>query len=187
MKEEKLLSGWRLTLARVLVLLAVLGITVAAFALRDRAQALGAYGYPGIFLISIIANSTVILPVPAFALTYTMGAIFNPLGVALASAAGAAIGELTGYIAGLSGEGLIAHGKTYQRYQEWTSRFGGWTIMFLAAIPNPLFDVAGMAAGALRMRVTHFLFFTFLGKAFKMLLISYAGLFSAEWLLGFFE
>jgi uncharacterized membrane protein YdjX (TVP38/TMEM64 family) len=98
MKEEPFLSGWRLKAARILSLVLVVGITVAVFIFREQAQKLAAYGYLGIFLISIIANATVILPVPGVALTFTLGAVFNPLGVALASAAGGRIDGLSGRI-----------------------------------------------------------------------------------------
>jgi uncharacterized membrane protein YdjX (TVP38/TMEM64 family) len=181
MKEEPFLSGWRLKAARILSLVLVVGITVAVFIFREQAQKLAAYGYLGIFLISIIANATVILPVPGVALTFTLGAVFNPLGVALASAAGASLGELTGYLAGFSGEGIIPHNRTYQRIHEWTARHGSWVILVLAFIPNPLFDLAGAAAGALRMPLVKFLFWAFLGKLGKMLLFAYGGAFSADW------
>ena len=36
-----------------------------------------------------------------------MGAIFNPIGVAVAAGLGAAIGELSGYLAGFSGQGVV--------------------------------------------------------------------------------
>jgi membrane protein YqaA with SNARE-associated domain len=48
-------------------------------------------------------------------------------------------------------------------------------IFGLAAIPNPFFDFAGIAAGALRFPVWQFLFWSFLGKTVKMLFFAYAG------------
>ena len=55
--------------------------------------------------------------------------------------------------------------------------------MALALIPNPLFDVAGAAAGALKMPVLEFLLWAFIGKTIKMLLFAYAGATSMDWLL----
>ena len=43
-------------------------------------------------------------------------------------------------------------------------RFGDATVFVMAAIPNPLFDVAGMAAGSLRFPLWRFLLAAFLGK-----------------------
>ena len=97
------LSGWKLTFVRVLVLLAVITLTIFLILNRDRVQELEALGYPGIFLISLFSNATLILPVPGVLFTSAMGAVFNPYWVALAAGCGAALGELTGYVAGFSG------------------------------------------------------------------------------------
>lgn len=182
MSRKAGLSGWKLSLARILALGAAIAITVLAFVFREQARQLSAYGYPGIFLISLLANATLILPMPGIALTFAMGAVFNPFWVAIAAGLGSAIGELTGYLAGFSGEGILADHPTFERIKDWTARRGNWIILLLALIPNPLFDLAGMAAGVLRMSVPRFLFWTSLGKTGKMLLASYAGSASIDWL-----
>lgn len=187
MSEGPWLAGWRLTLARALALAAVIAITALVFVYRERAQELSEYGYPGIFLISVIANATVILPVPGVALTFTMGSVFHPAAVALAAGAGATIGELTGYLTGFSGGGIIPKGATYERFEAWIQRFGGWFILVLAAIPNPLFDIGGAIAGALKMPVYEFLLWAWIGKTIKMLAFAYAGAYSIEWLMHLFQ
>jgi len=175
-------SGRRLTILRLLALLGVIAITVFIFAIRDRAEQLAAYGYPGIFVLSALANATLILPAPGWAVTFAMGAVFHPLGVALAAASGATLGELTGYMAGFSGQAVIENARTYEKLLGWMRRYGALTIVFLAAIPNPVFDLAGVAAGALRMRVGLFLLYTWIGKMIKMLLLAYGGAASIDWL-----
>src|SRR5512141_568640 len=87
----------RLTLARVVAVLLVVGISLFIFSIRDRAAELAKFGYPGIFVLSLRANATVILPAPGLLFVFAMGAIFNPIGVALAAGAGSALVELTGY------------------------------------------------------------------------------------------
>lgn len=165
------------------MLLGVIAITVFIFSIRDQAEKLQGYGYPGIFALSILSNATLILPAPGIALTFAFGAVFNPVGVALAAGAGSAIGELTGYLAGFSGQGVVEQTPLYDRLEDWTDKYGGWTILVLALIPNPLFDVAGAAAGALKMPVLEFLLWAFIGKTIKMLLFAYAGATSMDWLL----
>jgi uncharacterized membrane protein YdjX (TVP38/TMEM64 family) len=184
--QSKWLSGWRLQAARILALVAVILITVYVFSIRDQASELQAYGYPGIFLLSMLANATVILPAPGIALTYAFGAVFNPIGVALAAGAGAALGELTGYLAGFSGQGVVDDIPMYDRITAWTEKYGGWVVLILAFIPNPFFDIAGAAAGALKMRVHIFLFWAFIGKVLKMLLFAYAGAASLDWVINLF-
>ena len=57
--------------------------------------------------LSILANGTVILPAPGVIFVFAMGAIFNPFWVAVAAGAGAALGELTGYLVGFSGQAVV--------------------------------------------------------------------------------
>ena len=40
-----------LTLARILALVAVIGISIFVYSIRDRAEEFAVYGYPGIFII----------------------------------------------------------------------------------------------------------------------------------------
>jgi uncharacterized membrane protein YdjX (TVP38/TMEM64 family) len=90
------LTGWKLTVVRVLVILAVIALTVFLFLNRDRVQELEALGYPGIFLISLLSNATLVLPVPGVLFTSAMGAVFSPYLVAIAAGTGATLGEITG-------------------------------------------------------------------------------------------
>jgi len=173
-----------LTLVRLAALAACVAITVYIYSIRDQTRALAAYGLPGIFLLSLLSNATVILPAPGLALTFAFGGVMPPAAVALAAGAGAALGEMTGYLAGYSGQGIAARTKAYARLEAWTSRFGGFAIAALALIPNPFFDVAGATAGMLRMPVATFLFWTWFGKTLKMLAIAYAGAASVDWLDG---
>ncbi len=177
---------WRTTALRVLALVAVIAITVAAFLLKDEVENLELLGYPGIFLISLISNATIVLPAPGFIVTLVAGSIFNPFLVAVAAAAGAALGELTGYLAGYSGRGVFERVPSYHRLKELMINYGGWTVLVLAAVPNPLFDVAGAAAGALRMPVAAFLIWAFAGKMIKMLAIAYTGALALDRILNLF-
>jgi uncharacterized membrane protein YdjX (TVP38/TMEM64 family) len=171
-----------LRLIQALTFVAVIALTVLIYSLRDQAQALAHYGYPGIFLLSILANATIILPAPGLAIVFTAGGVFPPLGVGLAAGAGATLGELSGYLAGFSGQGVISNQAVYNRFEGYMKRFGGPAISLLAFIPSPFFDMAGIAAGALHMPVTQFLVWCFLGKLPKMLLFAYAGAYSIDWL-----
>jgi membrane protein YqaA with SNARE-associated domain len=175
----------RLLIFRLLMVVAVIAITIFIFSIRDQVEEYSQYGYPGIFLLSILGNATIILPAPAFAITFAAGAIFNPIGVALAAGAGSAIGELTGYMAGYSGRGVIEKVEIYKKLEGWTERYGGWTILALAVIPNPFFDLGGVAAGALRMPAPVFLAWAFVGKTIRMLAIAYAGSKSIDWIVEF--
>ena len=170
-------------LARVGVLLLVIALTVGIYLLRDQAKSLANLGYVGIFLLSILANATIILPAPGVAFVFGMGAVYNPLLVALAAGAGAAIGELSGYLAGYSGNIVIQNRARTQQLMGWMRKYGPWTILVLGFIPNPIFDVAGIVAGMLKMPLWKFLLFCMIGKVIKMLLFAYAGSLSIPWLM----
>lgn len=178
------LEGRGLTLVRLLALTLVIAITVFVYTIRDRADQLAVYGYPGIFLIALLTNATVFLPAPGIAVVFAMGAVFNPFFVGIAAGAGGALGELSGYLAGFSGQAIIERAKLYERLTRWVQKNGFLTILFLASIPNPTFDVAGMAAGALKMAMPKFLLAVWIGVTLKMILFAYAGAHSITWIIG---
>lgn len=168
-------SQTRLVATRLLALFLVIGISVFVYSVRDQAAKLAVYGYPGIFVLSFLAYATVFLPAPGIAVVFTMGALFNPFLVALSAGSGAALGELTGYLAGYSGQGLAERAKLYSKLEGWMRKNGPLTIFFLSAIPNPFFDLAGASAGVLRMPALKFLLSCWLGEVVKMTFFSFAG------------
>jgi uncharacterized membrane protein YdjX (TVP38/TMEM64 family) len=168
-------KGWKLNLLRGLILVAVLAITVILFINRDQVEKFEALGYPGIFIVSLLSNATIILPVPGIIITSAMGTIFNPFWVAIAAGSGATLGELSGYLLGFSGQGVIENRVWYDRICTWMRKYGDITILVLAIIPNPFFDIAGLVAGALKLPVWRFLLWTLVGKTIKMLAFAYGG------------
>ena len=176
--QAKTSAFWTSTPFRVLVIFAVLGISVAIFAFRDQLVQLAALGYIGVFLISLLGNATIILPAPSLFIVFTAGGVLNPLLVGLVAGAGEALGELTGYAAGFAGRAVIEDHQTYQRMVRWMERRGGITVFVLSAIPNPFFDLAGIAAGTLNYSVWRFLLFCWLGKTLKTTMVAFAGAYS---------
>jgi uncharacterized membrane protein YdjX (TVP38/TMEM64 family) len=173
----------RLTIIRILVLVGVAAFIVALFIFRDQVKKLEDYGYVGIFLISIAANATIIIPLPGVAFTTAMGAIFNPIGVAVAAGLGAAFGELSGYLAGFSGQAVIERAELYNRLTRWMKEHQSLAYLMITVvsfIPNPLFDLAGMAAGALKLPIWKFFIACAVGKIIKMLAFAYAGYYSFD-------
>jgi len=180
-------SNFQTNILRVLALVAVVAITWYVFSIRERVEQFSEFGYPGIFLIALLANATILLPAPGVAVIYAMGAVFHPLGVGLAAGTGGALGELSGYLAGFSGQAVIERTDMYERTKPWVDKYGGWAILVLSAIPNPFFDAAGIAAGIAKMPLRTFLFFVWIGQLIKMTLFAYAGRYSLEWLAQFFN
>lgn len=182
-KPPKKQTRLGINVLRIAALLAVICLSILIFAMRDQTRKLGIYGYPGIFLISILANATVLLPAPGVAIVVAMGGVLNPLFIGLAAGAGATIGEISGYLAGFSGQLVLERLGPYQRITRWMQRYGPLTILLLAAVPNPFFDLAGMSAGALKMPIARFIFWCLLGELIKMLVFAYTGAYSVDWLV----
>jgi uncharacterized membrane protein YdjX (TVP38/TMEM64 family) len=180
---KKKISKQTLNIIRVLILVGVIALTIVLVINREKIQELKAYGYPGIFLFSILANATIFVPVPGVVFTSAMGAVFNPLFVSVAAGAGAALGELSGYLAGFSGQAVVEGSERYQRVVRWMEKYGDITILVLAFIPNPLFDLAGIIAGILKMPIWKFLIYCVIGKILKMMIFAYSG----YWVINFID
>ncbi len=167
----------RTTLARILALALVIGISVGVYFLGDQAEKLKPYGYAGVFVIVLLSYATVILPAPGIAVVFAMGGsgFLHPAGIALAAGAGAALGELTGYLAGFSGQAVVARVKFYNQVTVLMQKYGSLPIVLLSVIPNPVFDIVGIAAGALKIPVLKFLFWCWIGETIKMLFLAYGG------------
>jgi uncharacterized membrane protein YdjX (TVP38/TMEM64 family) len=174
----------------VKLVIAVVGLIVISFAfsaLLDVAKSrlnLDFYqfetlAYISVFAASMLANMTIIAPVPfAVAIMATAAQEFNPVLVALCAATGGSIGELSGYYAGRLGKKIAIPDSIigYKRVEHWLQKYGVWAIMVLAFQPIIPFDIGGLFAGATRMPLHKFLPALWIGKFPKYILLTYAGL-----------
>lgn len=149
---------------------------------------LSGWGYAGIFLISLIGNASVILPIPSMIFVFLMAKEFNPLLLAIFAGLGSAIGEMTGYGIGLGGASITEKKKAefkkkLESIEKLFIRYGGfWVIVIFAATPLP-FDIVGLASGVLRYSPKKFFIATFIGKLMLNLVIAFAGLYSLTWVI----
>ena len=144
-------------------------------------------GYSGLWIISFIAAGSIVLPLPgpvAVCLAATPDLGLNPLVIGLVSASAEALGEMTGYIAGISGRSLLKRNKYYPRVQSLILRRGALFLLVGAIIPNPLFDVIGIAAGGVAYPIRKFLAIVFIAKAIKSVAIAYACLWGIDSIQG---
>jgi uncharacterized membrane protein YdjX (TVP38/TMEM64 family) len=171
----------------LLSIIFVIAISVALFLFRERVSELNNYGYLGAFLISLIANATVILPMPGLLILIALGAAFNPILVALAGAIGGALGEMTGYVLGRSGRGITSQNKWYTKADYWMKRRGFLTVFLFALLPFLPLDIAGLIAGVSRFSIWKFLLACFLGKAVLYIIMIQTGTWGWEAILRFFS
>jgi len=145
---------------------------------------LRSYGYFGVFVINVVGAASILLPSPAAASVLGGGALLDDfLGVpawfwvGIVAGLGEAIGEFSGYAAGYGGRVFIEARPSYARVRRWMERRGALTLFLMSTVPNPAFDIVGLAAGAVQMPMRRFFFSVLAGKVIKDMWL--AGLASA--------
>ncbi len=163
-------------------IVATLLMATAVIYYWEEVRALEQYGYVGAFLISILGGATIIVPVPMLAVVFALGGVmeFTWL-VGIANGVGETIGALTIYMTGYGGGSALYYSKhgriqaAYERLMGWMEKRGAITLFLLAAILNPFFYPAALAAGALRFGVKKYFIVCLAGKTIKGMTVAYVG------------
>lgn len=152
----------------------LIGATVLL--LSDQIAALGDWGYVGAFLVSMMGSATILVPVPGWAVVVGLAKTLDPLILGIVAGLGSAIGELTAYLFG-NGIGRILEEKSkdFEKHKEWMRENDVWAIFVLSFLPNPVFDVAGLAAGAAKVHWVRFVGVCAVGRVLRFILFGYAG------------
>ncbi len=170
-------------LVRLAILAVVIAAIVTALLLRDNfgpAQ----WGYGAVALSALVASAGLLIPVPALATSCITAIHLSPFLVGVIAGTAETAGELSGYYLGYAGRDVVSRSRLYQRLEGWMRR-KGWLLLFLVSlVPNPIFDILGIAAGALRYPVGGFLAVVWAGKLLKFLIFAYACSLGADWLTG---
>ncbi len=137
----------------------------------------GSLAYLAAFGVTALANASVVVPLPYPGIIARMATVLgDPVGVALAGAVGATLGESTAFLVGRAGQAVVEDTPFYRwlRQQLHRPRRAFIVLLLLSAPPNPFFDIAGITAGTLGVPYWIFFLATFLGRIIKMLI--FAGL-----------
>jgi len=149
-----------------------------------------AFGYLGIFIASLIGSASIVFPVPTFLIVIASGVLLNPLLVGIAAGFGGAIGEMTGYAAGLAGGKLALHEKEkWKKYfviaEKWFQRHGGFLVIIIfAATPLP-FDLVGLFCGIVKYNIKKFFLATLIGKLIANIALAYIGFYGISFIADF--
>ncbi|MEW6035419.1 MAG: VTT domain-containing protein [Candidatus Micrarchaeota archaeon] len=142
-------------------------------------SALGSYGYAGAFLIAMLSSATIIFPAPGWAAVVALSGTLDPLLLGIVVGAGSAIGEITGYLAGDGVRDIMnSRLKEARKFEDFVKKYGIMAIAVLAFIPNPLFDIAGIIAGGLRIPWWKYLLSCAAGRIIRYVLLAYIGAFT---------
>ena len=143
-------------------------------------------GYAGVLAVNVIGSASVIVPVPGLAVVCGAGAGevgLNPVLLGLAGGFGSTVGEMSGYLAGYGGNPLIQRSRHYERFRQLVIRNGGMALFVLSVVPNPVFDIAGIAAGSLGYPLRRFLLYVLAGKVIKFIVVAYACRQGIDWII----
>jgi membrane protein DedA with SNARE-associated domain len=160
----------------------------------DLTDPLGELSYAGVFLVNLISTATLFFPVPGVTATANVLIVTEasdsrfPWLVGVAGGSGMAVGEFTAYYTGFFGSEIAQRQRIpfpariepfVQRVTDFVSRMmGRWgtlTLFVLAAIPDPVFEVAAMTAGSTRMPLRRFVAAVFAGCVVRGLTLAYLG------------
>ncbi len=162
-------------LAGLLFAIAIIAVVSLLYVYnKDLFEDLKGYGYGGAFVISVILNATIIVPVSNMAIIFSLGTVqsLSPLFIGLAGGIGAGIGEMTAYLAGRSGRSLLSKNNIYNKVEKWVKRWG-WIAVFLLSIFPFVFDVVGIIAGAMRMPAWRFFLACWAGRTISYITVAY--------------
>jgi membrane protein YqaA with SNARE-associated domain len=186
------------TIIRIVVAIAALLLALAPGVVLlispDLTDNLEGFGYASVFLMNLASTATFYFPVPgltaaAQTLIATEGDASDvPWLVGIFGGAGMALGEVTAYYAGMLGAELVrgrdlpgprrfhaAMQRAINGVNWLMKRWGMITLFALSALPNPLFEVAGLTAGSVRMQFRRFIVSVTGGKIVRGILLAYYG------------
>ena len=182
----------RLLVAGTALLLALTPGAVLLF--TDITDDLEGFGYFSVFLMNLASTATFYFPVPGLTAAAQVLIITEadntgyPWLIGAVGGIGMALGEITAYYAGLLGAEIVRgrelpgpkrfhpHIERIVRGISWLmDRWGMATLFVLSAVPNPLFEVAGLTAGSVRMPFRRFILSVTAGKIVRGILLAYLG------------
>jgi len=163
-------------------IIATILMAVAVVIWNEEIRELQQFGYVGAFIISVLGGATIIIPVPALAVVFTLGGVMDHVWlVGISAALGELVGALTIYMTGHGAGRAIAnskHGRVQRAYEKllgMMERKGPIILFIVASVINQFFYPAALAAGALRFGIWKYTVIVFAGKIIKCMTVVYAG------------
>jgi membrane protein YqaA with SNARE-associated domain len=138
------------------------------------------FAAPGAFVVMLVSNATVVVPVPWPGILIPIAQQSQSLWpILLAGALGSAVGESVAFFVGRSGRGAVQDTRMFRWVQRQLRHpWRAFAALFLlSAPPNPVFDVAGLTAGAMGLPFWMFFSAVLLGRVIRIwIILALAGL-----------
>jgi len=161
------------------------------------------YGYPGLFVMGVLAGCPLPLPIPYMVVTFIFGGVLNPALVGLSCGLGLAVGGTLLYLTGRGGRKFFPWSTVFafttkpdanapssrmsrlvSRLMRWgrvsqvldmAKRRGALVVFLMSAAINPFFVPMAIGMGTLRYRTWKFFLMCWAGQTVKSLGLAYAG------------
>jgi membrane protein YqaA with SNARE-associated domain len=163
----------------VAVLILSFSLSIALFLFRDSFRDAVSLGLFGIFLINFVSGATFFISGPAFLTVIAGGSIYPPILVALVASLGASFGDMVSFFFGYSGRSLAVHKLRKKLWfmvaESIFKTYGSFIILFLAILPNPIFDAVGIFAGIFGMNYKRFFLLMFVGRFARFVVLALIG------------
>jgi membrane protein YqaA with SNARE-associated domain len=162
-------------IAGVLFLIA---LNVAVFLAPIDYGAFTSFAYLGAFVVTLLANALIAVPIPYIPIVAHIGATAElPALVILLAALGSVLGESVAFLAGRAELGLVSEQPIYKRLHRLAQRplLTSALLFAFAAVPNPIFDVGGLAAGAVGVQYRVFFLAVFAARLIRIAAIVWLG------------
>jgi len=160
-------------------LFVALVLAVLVWTLDDYISAAKLAGYPGVFFLNFLGAVSMVLPVPGL-ISVCGGSVLdlNPWVLGTLAGVGEALGEWSGYVVGYAGDTILERFSVYRnlrpRVGRWMAKRGSLVLLLVSAIPNPFFDLVGIAAGTVHYPFARFMAIILVGKIIKGLMVAHA-------------
>jgi len=141
------------------------------------------YGYVGAFLVCILGNISIFIPIPFALIVYAFGSTLNPLLLGLVSGLGSTIGEMVSYFLGWGGRKIIEsrYGSRLDAVKKLVGRYGALSVFLIALLPVPD-DLLLIPLGMMKYDIKKTFIAMLLGKTLMCISLAYAGAFSFSYL-----
>lgn len=135
---------------------------------REQIRQFAAAGYIGVALACAISNISILLPSSSTLIVVAAASALNPFLCVAAGGLGTALGEQSSYICGrLGGKGFDDTGENEKKIIRYLEKHAFLTVFVFAFLPLPVFDIVGIAAGAMKIKWTKYAVAAVLGKVAK--------------------
>lgn len=159
---------WTKVLSVAFGLIFAIGMAAPYILFREQIQQYALMGYIGVAIACAISNASIFLPTSSTIIILAAASTLNPLLCVIVGGFGTALGEQSSYVCGRIGRiGFDDTGNKERTTVKWLKKNAFLTIFIFAFLPLPVFDIIGIASGAIKIRWSTYAIAAVMGKVSK--------------------